>query len=139
MKKLSPNLMVKDVKETVNFYVKNLGFKLVMVVPATQDGVLDVIPQDKEVVYALVKNGAVEIMVQSEVSLKEDVPALMDTQIGASCTFYVEVEDLEEFYEEVKGKVDIVKDLFMTWYGMKEFYVRDNNGYILAFAQAQEK
>ncbi|MFZ3031747.1 MAG: VOC family protein [Candidatus Moraniibacteriota bacterium] len=139
MKKLNPNLMVKDVKETVDFYTQNLGFSLIMAVPETQDGILTEIPKDKVVVYALVKNGDVEIMFQEEKTLRKDVPVLHDTGIGASCTFYIELENLEEFYEEVHGKVEVVKDLFTTWYGMKEFYIRDNNGYILTFAEMQKK
>lgn len=138
MKKLNPNLMVKDVKETVEFYQKNLGFQLIMAVPETQDGILNEIPADKKVVYALVKNGDVEIMFQAEKSFKEDVSVLKDAQIGASCTFYIELENVEDFYNSIKNKVDVVKELFTTWYGMKEFYIRDNNGYILTIAESKK-
>ncbi len=138
MKKLNPNLMVKDVKETVEFYQNNLGFQLIMAVPETQDGILNEIPEDKKVVYALVKNGDVEIMFQAEKSFKEDVPVLKDSQIGASCTFYIELENVENFYNSIKDKVDVVKELFTTWYGMKEVYIRDNNGYILTIAEAKK-
>jgi len=138
MKKLNPNLMVKNVKETVKFYEENLGFKLIIAVPETQDGVLDEISKDKKIVYALVKNDYVEIMFQSEDSFKEDVPVLKESVIGASCTFYIEIENLEDFYKSIKNKVEVVKNLFTTWYGMKEFYIRDNNGYILTFAESKQ-
>ena len=138
MKKINPNLMVKDVKETVEFYQQKLGFKLIMAVPETQDGVLNKIPENKKVVYALVKNGDVEIMFQAENSFKKDVPTLKEATLGASCTFYIELENLEDFYKEIKNKVDVVKELFTTWYGMKEFYIRDNNGYILTFAEVKK-
>ena len=39
-KKLTPNLMVKDVKETIEFYQNKLGFKMTMAVAETQDGIL---------------------------------------------------------------------------------------------------
>ena len=55
MKKLNPNLMVKDVKETVEFYQKNLGFQLIMAVPETQDGILNEIPEDKKLFMHLSK------------------------------------------------------------------------------------
>lgn len=87
MKKLSPNLMVKDVKETIGFYKNNLGFKLVMAVPETQDGILTEIPEDKKIVYALVKNGNVELMFQAEESLKEDITIFANSIIGASVSF----------------------------------------------------
>lgn len=136
MNKLNPNLMVKDVEETVTFYRDNFGFELVMAVPETQDGILTEIPEDINVVYALVKNGNAEIMFQAEKSFKEDVPTLKNMPIGASCSFYFEHENLEVFYSQIKDRVEVVKELFTTWYGMKEFYVRDNNGYILTFAEA---
>ncbi len=54
---------------------------------------------------------------------------------GASVSFYMEVENLDAFYREIKGKVEVVKELSTTWYGMKEFYIYDNNGYVLGFAE----
>lgn len=127
-------MMVRDIKETVDFYVKNLGFELVMAVPETLNGMDTELADNKKYVWAQIKNGGVEIMLQSEESLKEDVPALKDATLGASCSFYMEVENLGEFHENIKDKVEIVKELFTTWYGMNEFYIRDNNGYILCFA-----
>ena len=50
----------------------------------------------------------------------------------------IELENLEDFYKNIKDKVDVAKELFTTWYGMKEFYIRDNNGYILTFAEAKK-
>lgn len=138
MQKITPNLMVKDVKETVDFYKNNFGFELIMAVPETQDGILTEIPEDKKVVYALVKNGDAEIMFQSEESFKNDIPTLKDRQIGASASFYIEVENHEELYNTLKEKVKVVKELFTTWYGMKEFYICDNNGYVLCFAEQKK-
>ena len=138
MKKISPNLMVKDVKETVGFYNNNLGFKLIMAVPETQDGVLTEIPEGKKIVYAVVKNGNVELMFQEEKSLKKDITVFANSEIGASVSFYIEVENLEDFYNEIKEKVEIAKELSTTWYGMNEFYIRDNNGYVLGFAEQRK-
>ena len=135
MKKMMPNLMVKDVKETVGFYKDNLGFEFVMAVPKTQDGILTDIPEDKNIVYALVKNGNVELQFQAEETLKEDITVFAGSTIGASVSFYMQVENLDAFYNELKGKVEVVKELSTTWYGMNEFYIYDNNGYVLGFAE----
>jgi uncharacterized glyoxalase superfamily protein PhnB len=135
MKKIMPNLMVKDVKETVEFYENNLNFNLEMAVPETQDGILTEIPETKNIVYALVKNGNVELQFQVEETLKKDITVFVDSTIGASVSFYMEVENLDAFYEEIKGKVEVVKELSTTWYGMNEFYIYDNNGYVLGFAE----
>jgi len=135
MKKLNPNLMVRDVRETVEFYVNNLGFTLVMAVPESQDGILTEIPKDKKAVYAMIKNRNVEIMFQAEASLKEDVPVFANIPIGASICLYIEMENVDGFYRGIKDKVKVVKELFTTWYGMKEFYISDNNGYVIGFAE----
>ena len=136
--KLTPNLMVSNVKETVTFYKDILGFEIDSLVPETQDCVLKEIPQDRELVYALLKNNQVELMFQYETNLKSDVTALADFNIGASATFYFEISGIKKFYNSIKDKAIIVKDLKRTWYGMDEFYIKDNNGYILGFSEKSE-
>lgn len=67
---------------------------------------------------------------------EEDIPALKDTAIGAAATFYCDVDNVGELYGSFKERgVEIVKDISTTWYGMKEFYIKDCNGYVLGFAE----
>lgn len=133
--KFSPVMMVTNVRKTIEFYQKELGFSFMMAVPKVGQEVLMEMPDDKELVYALVKRDAVEIQFQEKESLQTDVPALNGIPIGASVSMYMEVECLDDLYNAVKHKVEIVKELFTTWYGMKEFYMKDNNGYVLCFAE----
>lgn len=139
MNKLTPNLMVNDVRETVEYYSAMFGFELVMAVPSTQDTILNALDSNKEIVYALVKNGSVEIMFQSAATLRADVPALNNLAIGASATIYIEVDNLDDLYESTKTKVHVLKDPSVTWYGVKEYYIQDINGYVVTFAQAAPK
>lgn len=74
-------------------------------------------------------------MFQARRSLIEDLPLFKDTEIGASLTFYIEVENIKGWYEKLKNNITIVKDIHTSFYGMQEFYIRDCNGYILAFAE----
>jgi len=128
--------MTTDVRATVDFYRTNLGFELVMAVAETKDGILSDIPEDTKIIYALLKNGNVEIMFQSQESLVAELSLFENIEVGASMSLYVEVERVEDFCEKLKSnQVEIVKDLFTTWYGMKEIYIRDNNGYIFCFAE----
>ena len=39
----------------------------------------------------------------------------------------------------VKESVDILKPICDTWYGAREVYARDINGYVLAFSQMIEQ
>jgi uncharacterized glyoxalase superfamily protein PhnB len=136
--KLSPNFEVSDIRKTVAFYTENFGFKLVMAVPATQDGIEQTLSENREYVYAMMQNGAVEFMFQRSDTFKNDVEFSKELNIGASVSFYMEIESIQAFYEKLKNKNLQITELKATWYGMQEFYVKDNNGYILGFAEKAE-
>ena len=124
LKKLTPNLMVENVAETLAFYRERLGFEVVTTLPEHE-------PFD----FAIVKRDGVELMFQSRPSLSENVPALTGSPIGASQTFYIEVTGIRDLYESLREKVEIVVDFHTTFYGTQEFYFRDINGYILSFSE----
>lgn len=136
--KLTPNFEVENIKETVNFYETVLGFSLVMAVPETQDGVEQSLTDGKEYVYALVSKDNVEVMFQRTDSFKKDVSLARDIPIGASVSFYMEIDGVNGFYEKIKSKGENPTKLKTAWYGMREFYLTDNNGYILGFAEKKE-
>ncbi len=136
--KLTPNFEVKDIRKTVNFYQSVLGFSLVMAVPETQDGIEQYFEDDKEYVYALVSKDTVELMFQRSDSFKRDVKMAKDIPFGASVSFYMEIEGLDNFYDDIKDKIAEITEPQLAWYGMKEFYIKDPNGYILGFAQKAE-
>ena len=47
----------------------------------------------------------------------------------------MDVEGIEEFYQDLKSRNIELTELKTTWYGMQEFYLKDLNGYILGFAE----
>ncbi|HMB90278.1 MAG TPA: VOC family protein [Rhodothermales bacterium] len=124
MNKLTPNMMVEDVNQTVDFYRDVLGFNLVLTVP--DSGQFD---------FALVKHDEVEVMFQSLASLTDEVPVFKEKPAGAGLMFFIDVDDVEALYEEVHSRVTIVKDLHDTFYGTREFAMQDCNGFILTFAE----
>jgi lactoylglutathione lyase len=124
LQKLTPNLMVEDVAQTLAFYRETLGFQVLTTLP-------DAAPFD----FAIVGRDDVQLMFQSRPSLSENVPALTGAAIGASQTFYIEVTGIQQLYEQLRQRVEIVVDLHDTFYGTREFYFRDLNGYILSFAE----
>ncbi len=133
--KLTPNFEVKDIRKTVEFYQTALGFSLVMAVPETQDGIEQSFVDNKEYVYALVNKDNVEMMFQKTESFKRDVLFGKGLPIAASVSFYMEVDGIDDFYEQIKDKGLNPTELKTAWYGMREFYLKDNNGYILGFAE----
>jgi len=135
-KKLTPDLMVSDVAETVQFYTGKLGFQIAMLVPENEKVIETKLVLGKKYVYAMVSRGEVFVMFMRQDVYGEDVPALKGARIGASATFYCDVDNVSDLRDVFKASgVDIMKDLATTWYGMKEFYIRDCNGYILGFAE----
>ena len=135
LKKLAPNFAVHDIEKTVAFYRDVLGFKLEMAVPEDKSGVEQELTERKKYIYAMMSRDGVEVMFQRTDSIGEDVPPLKGVPIGASVSFYIEVEDINALYREIKPKAGVVKELETVWYGMQEFYIKDCNGYILGFAE----
>jgi uncharacterized glyoxalase superfamily protein PhnB len=126
LKKLTPNLMVEDVKQTLQWYGDVLGFQTLTTVPETGD-VLD---------WAMAACDGVTLMFQSRRSLGGEISVLADVPVGASQTFYVEVEGLDGLYQSLKDRVKVVYNLHTTFYGSREFYFTDCNGYIIGFSEA---
>ena len=83
----------------------------------------------------MMQSGNVEVFFQRSDTFQEDVVFSRGLPIGASVSFYVEIEGIEAFYQSLKQKQLPVTELRTTWYGMREFYVTDVNGYILGFAE----
>lgn len=123
---VTPNLGVKDVNATVDYY-KDVGFELIQSVPA--EGKFD---------WAMISAGDVVLMFQEETSLKTEYPDLQNRPVCGSLTLYVSVSDVSTFYDRLKDNVTIVKEPHKTFYGADEFAIRDLNGYILTIAQARQ-
>ncbi len=138
IKKLSPNFEVKDIKKTVEFYAENFGFTLVMAVPESQDGIEQILSNDKAYIYAMMQKDNIELMFQHSDSFKKDVIFAKDFNMGATVSFYMEIEGVKEFYRILQNKKLQITELKTTWYGMQEFYVKDLNGYILGFAEKEK-
>jgi len=135
-KGITPNLSVKNIKETVAFYQLILGFEIKMVVLEDTHTVEDYIVDTHEYDYALVYRDELHIMFTKENTFRENVHELEKQPLGASTLFYIEVENIDKFYTYLlQSSVNVVKELTTTWYGMREFFIKDCNGYVLAFGE----
>jgi uncharacterized glyoxalase superfamily protein PhnB len=123
METLAPNIFTRDMKATVAFY-ELLGFKITMSVPEEGD----------DLVWAMMVNGSVTLMFQTYESLAEDLPEISRTD-GGSLLLYITLKDINGFFEQINGKVTVLKGLEKTFYGATEFSIKDNNGYVLTFAK----
>ncbi len=133
--KLTPNFSVKNVAESVRFYQEILGFGLEMAVPDGTTRIENVITEEEDYSYAMVRRDEVYLMFINENNFKCDIPELHGFPQGASVLFYIDVENIKDMYSQLKNRVEIAKPLETTWYGMQEFYIRDCNNYILGFGE----
>lgn len=122
MDSISPNIFVKDINKTIDFY-KQLGFSVVTTVPEQAD-----------FVWAMMTCGNVTFMFQTYDSLGSDLPAI-SRQDGGSLLLYIQRKGIRKFHDQIKDKVNIVKGLEKMFYGATEFSIQDINGYILTFAE----
>jgi uncharacterized glyoxalase superfamily protein PhnB len=123
MESLSPNMYVLNVKATIEFY-QLLGFTPVMTVPENGE----------EPVWVMLKNGNVTLMFESFKNIEGRLPEI-SRQVGGSLLLYVNVKAIRTFFEQIKDKVTVLSELTTTFYGATEFTVKDNNGYVLTFAE----
>lgn len=123
METLSPNIFVNNMCETIDFY-KMLGFKITMSVPETSDNP----------VWVMMTNGGVTIMFQTFDSLANDLPEI-PRQNGGSLLLYINLKNIRSFFDAISTKVIVLKELETTFYGATEFTIRDNNGYVITFAE----
>ncbi|SRR6266498_3401302 len=124
LKKLTPNLVVSSVEQSVAFYRDVLGFTLAATVP-------DASPY----AFALVQSGGVEVFLNAPEPAIAEYPAFKGRPIGGTLTLYVEVQGIRSLYETLKSRVAIVTPLEKKFYGVTEFVIQDPDGYLITFGE----
>jgi len=124
LRKLTPNLIVSDVARSLAWYRDVLGFSVELTVP-------DAAP----FVFAMVKSGNVEIMLNAREAATAEYPAFAERPIGGTLTLFIDIVDIEQAYAVLKDQVTVVMPLEKKWYGVTEFAFTDPDGYVLTFAE----
>ena len=113
---LRPMLRTKDLEGTIEFYTQRLGF--------TCDGRSDADG------WASLRRDAVSLMVATPNAHRPfDTPAFTGS-------FYFDVDDASALWDTVKDHAGVCYPIEDFHYGMREFAIFDNNGYLLQFGQA---
>lgn len=123
MQTLTPNLMVKEVADSINFYHNILGFEIIMKVPEVNP------------IWAFLKKEDVTIMLQQKESLIKEYPHLSKRTLGGSFSLFIKMNNLDEFFKKISFKVKVIKTPHITPYNMNEFAIEDLDGYLLVFAE----
>lgn len=127
LKKLTPNIIVSSVEQSLAFYCDVLGFTRTTTVP-----------EQSPFVFAIVQSGAVEIFLNARGPAEEEYPALRGRQLGGTLTLFMEVAHIEKIHNELKSRVKVVMPFEKKWYGTTEFAFEDPDGYVITFAERSE-
>ena len=127
IKKLTPNLIVSSVEQSLTFYCDVLGFTRTATVP-----------EQSPYVFAAVQSGPVEIFFNARGPAIEEYPALANMPIGGTLTLYMEVANVTKVYDDLKGRVKVTMPLEKKFYGVTEFAFEDPDGYVITFAERTE-
>lgn len=117
-RRILPCLLASDMRETLDFYVGVLGF--------TQTGYY---PIESNPIRTEVRRDGVAIIFFSE-----SAHGLGDAP-SQSGLLYVFPESVDALAKEFRGKVPFLWGPEETEFGVREFAIRDPNGYVLAFAE----
>lgn len=121
---ITTNIMVENVKETIEFYQSILEFEVLVRVPETSE-MLD---------FAIIKKDNISLMFQSKESLIKEYPSLEGKDMKPMFTLFITVSDVETLYNKLKEQVPIAKELHQTFYGKLEFAIFDNQQHILTIS-----
>jgi uncharacterized glyoxalase superfamily protein PhnB len=114
--KVVPMIHVSDVRATVDWY-ESIGFT---VTDTYDDG-------GEGLSFAILSFGSSEVMFSSG--------GQPSNQNRREVDLYVYVDNVDDLYRSLEDRVEIVKGLHNTFYGMREFIIRDVNRFWLTFAQ----
>jgi catechol 2,3-dioxygenase-like lactoylglutathione lyase family enzyme len=126
--KITPNLIASNVERSLAFYRDVLGFSVTATVPETAP-----------FVFALMTRGDITVFLNSPEAAIEEYPAFKDRPIGGTLTLFFEVTGIREAYAALESRVTVVMPLEVKWYGMTEFAFEDPDGYLITFAEREQK
>src|SRR5215208_7139456 len=121
--KLTPNLIVNKVEDSLAFYEGVLGFTRAMTVP-----------EQSPFVFASVTSGPVEIFFNDHAVVARESPQMAGLAYGGGNTMFIEIQGIDAFHDQIRDRAKIVMPIVTQWYGMREFAVVDPDGYVITFA-----
>lgn len=120
---LIPMLETNDLSETISFYTEKLGFTCQDVWPATE-----------QPCWASLRHGPVELMFSLRNEHRREFSATPTPLLTGALYFHP--DDVDALWAQLKDRVTVEYPLENFDFGMREFGIRDCNGYLLQFGQA---
>ncbi len=115
--RIVPMIHVPDVNATAQWYA-SIGFEIRNINRECDDGEID---------WALLCLGQSEIML--------NIGGRPSSSSRRDFDLYTYVDDVDGLRRELDGKAEIIEDPHDTFYGMREFIIRDCNRFWITFGQ----
>jgi hypothetical protein len=137
MKKLTPVIIVDQIEPQLPFWIERLGFQKTAEVP-----------EGDKLGFVILIKGNVELMYQTRASVAKDLGTAVEPGIHPASgainpnkdlvTLYIQVEKLDSIMAALRG-IEVVVPERKTFYGAREFGVREPGGIVVLFAEFQKR
>jgi catechol 2,3-dioxygenase-like lactoylglutathione lyase family enzyme len=124
---LCPLLQVYDMPTSIRFYRDVLGFEVIETSPVLGEDFFH---------WALLRRGDAELMLNTAYEFNSERPAERDPARKAAhgdTGLFIGCPDVDAAYHELLGKGLALKEPAVAWYGMKQLYLHEPDGYGLCF------
>ncbi len=115
IQKLIPMIYTDNIDDTIKFYKNELGF--------------DCVDYEKGCGWANIRYNTTEIMISKPNELLEFKKPIF------TGSFYFKIQNANKLWNRLKDRTRISYPIQDFDYGMREFAIYDNNGYMLQFGQ----
>ena len=124
-----PELMVRDVEATLQFYVRVLGFRLL-------EGEFD---DDERLVWAKARLGGFILAFKDVEVVRRELPDLHDVEPGSTACLCLTVHDVDVYYPMLEEVVTVLRSPVDTEYGTRRMVVQDPDGTVLMIESVSDE
>jgi len=127
---LVPELYCSNLPQTLDFYIRVLGFTLIF--------------ERKEESFAYLQKGRAHMMFEEIGASRQWITGEMQKPFGRGVNFQIEIDAVDDLYKVVTvNECTLVLALEDKWYqqndkqiGHRQFVIQDPDGYLLRFYQS---
>ncbi|MEO0342014.1 MAG: VOC family protein [Pseudomonadota bacterium] len=128
------NLMVTDVPKSAQFYIDTLGMRVQFYVDTDLKDHTHPPGPDADLILASLQLEEAQLMLEKDSALANELPHFANQKPNLSGTIYFRNTSVDDTRAKLT-KSQIVKEPFTQWYGMRELYFYDPDGYTICVGE----
>jgi lactoylglutathione lyase len=121
---VTPNLLVRDIAHSTEFYRDVLGF-----------AVKETVPDAAPFVFVWLERDGVSVFLNDPKAAEHDYPGATARPAGGTATMFFIVSGVDAFHARIASRARVVMPLKTQFYGMREFAIEDPDGHLITFAE----